>query len=161
MTAKKIATIALLSFTVVAVGVMFVKGRAPEPPADAVVTVSAEDILLRPDANIDVVYYFLTTQRCPSCQKIEAYTSEAVRNTFAGRIADKKMIWKTVNVDLRENAHFIRDYKLFTKSVIVVRYRDGRQVDWKNLDQVWMLLTDKAAFQDYVVREITAFVGEG
>ena len=160
MTAKKIATIALLSFTILAIGVILMKGRAPEPPTDANGTES-ESMLMQPDANIDVVYYFMTTQRCPSCEKIEAYTSEAVRNTFAGMIADKKMMWKMVNVDEPENAHFVRDYGLFTKSVVVVRYREGRQYDWKNLDQVWMLLNDKAAFQDYVVREITAFVGEG
>ena len=160
MTAKKIATIALLSFTILAIGVMLMKGRAPESPTDADGTES-ESMLMQPDANIDVVYYFMTTQRCPSCEKIEAYTSEAVRNTFAGMIADKKMMWKMVNVDEPENAHFVRDYGLFTKSVVVVRYREGRQYDWKNLDQVWMLLNDKAAFQDYVVREITAFVGEG
>mgnify|MGYP007070739912 CR=1 FL=1 len=34
--------------------------------------------LVVPNANIDIVYYFMTTQRCPSCMKIESYTKEAV-----------------------------------------------------------------------------------
>ena len=43
----------------------------------------------------------------------------------------------------------------------LVRYRDGKQVAWKNLEKVWSLLGDKAAFQEYITHEVDAFIGEG
>ncbi len=93
--------------------------------------------------------------------KIEAFTKEAVERDFAARLKNGTMIWKMVKVDETANRHFIQDYQLYTKSVVLVRYRNGKQVAWKNLDEVWNLLGDKAAFQNYIVEEVNAFFGEG
>jgi len=114
-----------------------------------------------PKADIDIVYYFMTTQRCPSCMKIESYTKDAVERTFSQNLKSGAMLWKMVNVDKPENNHFIKDYQLFTKSVVLVKIRGGKQVKWKNLDKVWELLNNKTAFQSYVVKEITAFREKG
>ena len=73
---------------------------------------------------------------------------------------NNSMLWEMVNLDKPENRHSIQDYQLFTKSVVLVRYRNGKQVVWKNLDQVWILLGDKTAFQDYIVKEVDAFIKE-
>ena len=105
-----------------------------------------------PNADIDIVYYFMTTQRCPSCMKIETYAKEAVEKTFASDLKKGSMVWKMVNVDKPENYHFIKDYQIFTKSVVLVRIRGGKQVGWKNLDKVWPLLNNKSAFKAYVVK---------
>ena len=113
------------------------------------------------DADIDVVYYFMTTQRCPSCMKIEAYTKETIMSSFTDNIEKCTLAWKMINVDDQENRHFIKDYQLHTKSVVLVRYRDGRQVTFRNLDRVWELLGDKTAFQTYVNHEISEFISEG
>ena len=77
---------------------------------------------------------------------------------FAGPIAEKRVVWRTLNVDEPENNHFVKDYGLYTKSVVVSEVQDGREVRWKNLDQVWKLLGDPAAFQGYVEREVQAFL---
>ena len=114
-----------------------------------------------PNANIDVVYYFMTTQRCPSCMKIESYTKEAVERTFAPALKNGSMVWKMVNVDSSENNHFIKDYQLVSKSVVLVKMKGGKQVSWKNLDKVWELLNNKSAFQSYVVKEVNAFKEKG
>ena len=114
-----------------------------------------------PKANVDVVYYFMTTQRCPSCKKIEAYTKEAVERSFAGDLKNGAMVYRMVNVDWRENNHFKKDYQVYTKSVVVVKIRDGKQTMWKNLVRVWELLFDKEAFQDYIVKEVKAFKEKG
>ncbi len=117
--------------------------------------------LVVPNANIDIVYYFMTTQRCPSCMKIESYTKEAVEKTFASDLKKGSMIWKMVNVDTPENNHFIKDYQLVSKSVVLVKMKGGEQVSWKNLDKVWPLLNNKAAFQAYVVKEVNSFREKG
>lgn len=108
--------------------------------------------------NVDIVYYFMTTQRCPSCMKIEAYTKEAVERDFAAAFKKGTMVWRMVNVDTPENNHFIKDYGLYTKSVVLVKMRNGKQVAWRNLDRVWQLLGDKARFQKYITEEVKKFV---
>jgi hypothetical protein len=115
---------------------------------------------LAPKANVNIVYYFMTTQRCVSCMKIEAYTKEAIEKGFAESLKKKDLVWRMVNVDESGNSHFIKDYQLFTKSVVLVKMLEGKQASWKNLDKVWELLNDKTAFQKYVTEEVKKFVGK-
>lgn len=106
-----------------------------------------------------VVSYLHNTTRCFSCIQIEDYTSWAVHQDFAMEIADGRLEWRVLNVDEPENAHFTKDYQLYTKSVILSWVEDGRETRWKNLERVWKLLDDQKQFQDYVVSEIRAFSG--
>jgi hypothetical protein len=106
------------------------------------------------------VTYFHTTARCTSCLKIEDLTNATMTTRFAGPIAEKRMVWRSLNLDEPGNDHFVKDYGLYTKSVVVSEVRDGREIRWKNLDQVWKLLGDPSAFQDYVEREVRAFLEE-
>jgi hypothetical protein len=80
---------------------------------------------------------------------------------FADALKRGSMVWRMVNVDQPANQHFIKDYELYTKSVVLVKMRDGKQAAWKNLDRVWELLNDQAAFQKYVTDEVKQFVEKG
>ena len=113
------------------------------------------------EANVVVVYYFMTTQRCPSCRAIEAYTKEAIEKGFTDALKKRDMVWRMVNVGDSGNAHFIKDYQLYTKSVVLVKIRDGKQVSWKNLDKVWALLGDQKTFMAYIVDEVKSFTEKG
>ncbi|HYN43215.1 MAG TPA: nitrophenyl compound nitroreductase subunit ArsF family protein [Thermoanaerobaculia bacterium] len=129
----------------------------PVPP---VPKAGAPPAALRPAVQPATIYvtYFRSTARCMSCLKIEDLTDAAMTTRFAGPIADKRVVWRTLNVDEPENNHFMKDYGLYTKSVVVSEVRNEREVRWKNLDQVWQLLGDPAAFQSYVEREVQAFL---
>lgn len=105
-----------------------------------------------------IVYYFMTTTRCPSCYKIENYTHSCILDRFADKLADGTMEWKMVNVDEKENAHFINDYQIFTKSVILSKISDGKEIEWKNLEKVWDLLSDQKEFYNYIETEIKNFL---
>jgi hypothetical protein len=105
-----------------------------------------------------VVTYFHTTVRCFSCIRIEDTTTASISEAFAREIAEGRLEWRVVNTDEPSNSHFVGEYGLFTKSVIVSDQREGREVRWKNLDQVWLLLDDPAAFRAYVEREVRAFL---
>ena len=109
-------------------------------------------------ANKTIVYYFHGKARCTSCVKIEQYTAEALQKGFAAPLKDGTMQWSMVDTDEKANAHFVKDYGLYTKSVVLVRVRDGRQISYKVLDKVWEHLNDKAAFIKYVQDETRAFV---
>ncbi|HEX6851664.1 MAG TPA: nitrophenyl compound nitroreductase subunit ArsF family protein [Candidatus Polarisedimenticolaceae bacterium] len=104
------------------------------------------------------VYYFYTTQRCASCRKIEAWTDEAVHAAWPEAVDSSAIEWVPLNLDEPANRHFVSDYRLFTKSVVVVELRNGEQVRWKNLPRIWELLMDRDAFRRYVRREVAAYL---
>ena len=128
---------------------------APKPAAAAGPAPAPAPVV--PPATVFVTY-FHTTARCASCLKIEDLTNATMTTRFAGPIAEKRIVWRLVNLDEPENAHYVKDYGLYTKSVVVTEVKEGREVRWKNLDQVWQLLGDPAGFQGYVEREVQAFL---
>lgn len=106
------------------------------------------------------VTYFHTTARCTSCIKIENLTEMTMTTRLSEPVAEKRVVFRSLNVDEPVNAHFVKDYGLYTKSVVVSEVKDGKEVRWKNLDQVWHLLGNPESFQDYVEREVQAFLGK-
>jgi len=110
------------------------------------------------DADRIVAYYFYAPPRCYSCVAIQAYTREAVETGFADKMKAGRLQWRTVDVSQPGNEHFIADFGLYTKSVVLVETRGGKTVRWKNLEKVWELLGDKGAFLDYVSGEVRSFM---
>jgi hypothetical protein len=103
-----------------------------------------------------IVYYFHGNMRCPTCYNLEQYAKEAVEASFADAIKNGALEWRTVNVETDGNEHFNDDYKLYTKSVIVSTWNDGREVSWKNLDKIWQLVHDERTYKEYITREVAA-----
>lgn len=101
------------------------------------------------------IYYFHGNYRCNTCRTIEAYAREAVTRSFAADLDAGRLDWQTVNVDEAANRHFIKDFGLYTRSLVVVDAKDPRH--FKVLEQVWTLVGDKPAFQRYVEQEIRGF----
>jgi len=106
------------------------------------------------DTGYVIAYYFHGTYRCSSCRAIEQYSHEAIEENFPYQLETKKLFFKAVNVDLSKNQHFIRDFQLYTRSLIIVEFKNGKQVGWKNLEKVWYYLYDRDAFHEYVRSEI-------
>jgi hypothetical protein len=105
-----------------------------------------------------VAYYFHGNFRCGSCRTIQQYSEEAIESHFGGALKSGVLRYETVNVDESANRHFVRDYQLVTRSLIIVAFKDGKQVQWKNLSGVWQHLSNKGAFHDYVKREIETYL---
>ena len=152
MNIKKIFTVALLLFVAGSIGYMIVNEKktetvAPEERIEPVSKTENEDVQ---QDNQLIVYYFHGDQRCPTCHKLETYAKEALDAYFADEIASKKIVWKIVNVDRTENSHFVQDYKLVTKSVVLSEVSNGKEVGWKNLDQIWQRVRDKDSYLQYI-----------
>lgn len=156
MRTKRIVTWVLLVFVVASVGYLAVSGTARKeaPPASAEGTREAES------GEKVVVYYFHATVRCRTCRTIEAYTEEAVRTGFADRLAEGTMEWRPLNVELPANRHYIDDFQLATRTVVVADVKDGVPRRWVKLDRVWQLVGDKQAFIDYIWDHTNDFLAE-
>ncbi len=103
-------------------------------------------------------YYLHGNARCVTCKKLEAYSLEALETGFADELADSSVVWRAINYDEDENKHYIDDYKLYTKTLILSREIDGKQVNWKNADKIWNLVRDKEKFVEYVQSETRAMI---
>jgi hypothetical protein len=102
-----------------------------------------------------VIYYFHGTSRCQTCRTIEAYADEAVKAAFGPELARGELLWQPLNVDESANEHFVKDYQLFTRSLVVVDGANPKR--FKNLERVWQLVGDKPVFMRYVQDEVRAF----
>lgn len=100
------------------------------------------------DNNI-TVYYFHSSIRCKTCINIERMTKEAVNLI-------PSTIFKAVNTDETNNKHYLTDYGLYTKSVVLVKPNG----EWKNLDKIWALVSSEYNFKDYITTETKNFMEE-
>lgn len=107
-----------------------------------------------------VVTYFHTTFRCSTCHKIENYSAAAVHSNFEDELQSEKLVWRVINVDEPLNKHFIKDYQMYSKHLIVSEVKDGREVRWKDLEKVWMLVRNQNKFENYVKTEISDWLKE-
>ncbi len=105
-----------------------------------------------------IAYYFHTNTRCSTCIKIEQYSHEAIEQGFPNEIKNGKLEMRVVNYENRENRHFIQDYKLVSKSLVLVNMVDGKQTKWTNLKMVWQLTGHKDAFLNYVRKEVRGYL---
>jgi hypothetical protein len=112
----------------------------------------------KPASHQVIVYYFHTTRRCETCRNFEAYTDELLKNYFPQELEKGTVVYRVINTDLPENNHFIDEYQLITKSIVLSDVREGKQVRWKNLDRIWELAHNKDDFVKYVRDEITLFL---
>ena len=105
-----------------------------------------------------IAYYFHGNRRCVSCRKIEAYTKDAIDSAFAADLKSGVLEWRVVNTDSAQNEHYLTDYKLYTKSVILSNLHDGKETRWKNLEKVWEFLGDRKEFAAYIKSELDSFL---
>ena len=108
-----------------------------------------------------VAYYFHTNTRCDTCRKIEAYSHEAIEEGFKTELQNGTLELRVVNYEEPENRHYIKDYKLVSKSLILANEVDGKQTEWTNLKLVWQLVKNKEPFLNYVRREVRNYLARG
>ncbi len=154
---KKLATIILMALVVAGVIAAILKTNGPQPRTAGVgeESVRVEEVL--PSDGV-VVTYFTTNVRCPSCRQIEQLTREAVdsRASASGQVVRFRLI----NTDEPNNQHYIDDYRLVSKTVIVATLRGGKETQWRNLQDVWLKLDDHEDFRQYVVGAIESALND-
>ncbi|MCX6902971.1 MAG: nitrophenyl compound nitroreductase subunit ArsF family protein [Verrucomicrobia bacterium] len=105
-----------------------------------------------------IAYYFHGTMRCETCLKIEKQARETIERQFQKEIYEKRLVFKPVNYDKPENAHFLKDYKLPCPSLVVVRQKGGKDEKWKLLGETWDLIANPFKLNEYVEREVGKIV---
>lgn len=171
MNIKKILTAILLTFAIGSIVYMIARenankptdpGAGDNPPAPVVQTEdpSPSAVQIAGPARQLIVYYFHGNMRCQTCHKLESYAKEAIETCFAEDLASEQIQWRAVNVDIPENEHFVTDYQLVTKSVVLSQIADGKEIKWKNLDRIWNLVSDKSKYIEYICDSVQTSLEE-
>ncbi|MGB7631485.1 MAG: nitrophenyl compound nitroreductase subunit ArsF family protein [Candidatus Deferrimicrobium sp.] len=171
MKGKKLLTGFLLVFVIASVGFLLLKeshrgSQARSSQSSEAVAVSEGSVpvpALRGDATLGpgkrvVAYYFHVRVRCASCIKIESLSGKAIRRGFPEELRTGLLVFREVNVEEPGNRYFIDDYCLTSQSLVIVEYRDGRQVRWKNLEKVWTFLGSEKEFISYVQESVSSYM---
>lgn len=151
MNAKKIVRNLLLLFAVGSLVYMAVKeagARRASPGPDF-----ATAAQITPATKL-VVYFFSEGKECATCEQIPLYTRAALEGNFANELKSGEIVWSPIDVDEPRNAHYIDEYQIFAKAIVLSRITDGRQSRFKNLVRIWDYVNDKSAFIDFVTKEI-------
>lgn len=139
---KNILTVVLLAF--VAASVAFVLAKEIRGKGgNAAVPAEAQQLPVRKD--VMTVYYFHGTQRCMTCNRIEQLARAVIESKFAEALKDGRVIFQSVNIDEPVNAHFVQDFQLATRTVVM--QRNGR---FEKFDDVWMLVHEPDKFAAYI-----------
>ena len=162
MKIKRIITSILIAFVIISIAFVIVKESKPKQQRETVASIPKATVSESSTTknqkkdNYVIVYYFHGNMRCRNCIAFEQYTKEALDKFFAEKMKEGKLIYKVVNVDDNENEHFVSDYSLTTKSVVLVQLAAGKEVKWKNLDEIWKLVANKELFINYIKSEINS-----
>ena len=113
------------------------------------------------DGNAQVIaYYFHGSFRCPTCHNLEQYAKETIENNFKKELAEGTLVFKAVNVEEKGNEHFVNDYQLYTKSLVLSLAKDRKEIKHKNLTKIWEHVRNKEKYINYIKSEVDTFLGE-
>ena len=153
MKIKPVITAILLGFVAASIAMLTFGNSDTSEPKDETTQST------RP--NRVIIYYFHGNVRCVTCRAIEQQTIDAIRSKYPDQLHDGSLELKTVNVEDPGNRHFVQDYKLVTRSVVLSRIVDGKETSWKNLERVWELVREKDEFRTYIQQGTQAFMESG
>lgn len=154
MTVRSALTGALLLFVAASVGILATKEFRGNPATTGGPSAPAAH---HPDpVRKVVVYYFTGKVRCAACRTIEELSRKSIEENFSAELLDGRLQFLVLNVDKPENAHFIEEYQLAASALVLVETKEGKQVGWKNLQEVWTLAGDETLFITYVREQVSA-----
>ncbi len=109
-----------------------------------------------------VSYILIGSKRCFTCKRIEAWTRESVESGFEKEIQEGTVAFRIVDGDLPANKHYIDDYQMAFKTVVIEKLQGNKVKDWKRLDEVWQLIRqDKASFDSFLRANVRSMLSKG
>lgn len=172
MPAKKIVSTLLIVFVVASLGIMIFREQKARPSGNCNSSSTCEVPVIAPpklthtqpatqpaqNSSTVVVYYFHSDMRCRTCTLFEKYTKETLTSHFQKQLETGRLQFQIVNTDKPQNAHYIEDFQLFTKSVVVTLNQDNKITEYTNLKDIWNHVSDPQAFADYISANVRKYL---
>jgi len=157
---KKFFTAFLICFVIVAIAWVVVNPQQAADPPESMESIESATFQKPDPGPQTVVFYFHGEKRCRTCLQIESSTNAAIEESFSLELDSGDLELRSVNFDLKANQHYRDDFELTFGTVVVANYLDGEVLNYRNLEKVWDLVWDDAAFREYI-EENTFAVLEG
>lgn len=145
----------LLGFVLISIG--FAMGK--EVGRRSVTKSDSDTVPSQAPGDKVIAYYMHGTFRCITCNKIEATAKEVVQTKFAREIKEGRLEWKVAN--FQEDDALAKRYNIATSTLVLIQRKDGRDIRFEKLEQIWNLVNNKPAFVSYVQGEINAYLKGG
>ena len=81
-----------------------------------------------------------------------------IASRFAAEAALERLVFKPVNYEQPENAHFLEDYQLGGPSLVLVRQKGGNDVERQVLGQTWDFAHVPPQLDLYIEEETSKFL---
>lgn len=104
------------------------------------------------------VYYMHSTFRCETCNTIEAMTRDLLDNEYAQEIESGLIRWQ--EVDFQKDKTLARRFDIAASCIVVANVRDGEYREFQRLDNVWTLLNNSSAFDQYIRNAIDVYLAQ-
>ena len=156
MIAKQIVRSVLL---IVVLGSLAIWGNREYQKSQAAAVPAASEELPVVTGDQVVMTYFISGTRCESCKKIEVLTKETAEKDFADALASGKLVFRVIDTGEPGYEHFVKDYQITSKTVILSHRKDGRETEWADMAKVWDLLDDAPGFHTYLGTQVRAYLG--
>ncbi len=102
--------------------------------------------------------YFHGTNRCYTCNLMEGYIRDVIKESFSKEISEKRLTFQNYNVDEPAYNHYIRDYQLQSISLFLSLTNDGKEEKYENINKIWQLAKNETMFKNYIRSEIKRFL---
>jgi len=132
------------------------KDNVNSPDETAVVAEEKEIPDVKKADRIEVIN-FHATQRCVSCTTLGKLSEKTITERFANEVASGKIIFKSVNVELRKNTEIVNLYQASGSSLYINAVKDGKNNIVQNV-KVWQYLSDEIAFTNYLETKLRSLL---
>jgi hypothetical protein len=87
---------------------------------------------------------------------MERLAAEVIDDRFGERQRDGSVVFRAVNLETDATRHFISDFEMANKAVVMVERSGGKNLAWRRLDAIWEKIADDAEYSDYIADNLTA-----
>lgn len=120
------------------------------------------NVLAASEANSSTViaYYFHRTIRCAGCLEIEAVARQVIETRLAEPLSHATLMWIPFNLDEPGGKEFEKEFDVHGSTLVLTREQNGHRTKYKKLGKTWDFLQQPAALEEYIRKEVEAFLNE-
>jgi actin-related protein len=139
--------------------IIFPKNDSPTAsPGSNTVTESSAYRSVEPADKIEVVH-FHATEQCSSCIAVGKYAKQTITEKFPEEYASGKIVFKEINVDLKENQDIVTKYQARGSSLFVNAIRNEKDSIEEDTT-VWRLVTLPDRYLSYFDGKLKGLLGK-
>ena len=124
--------------------------RPVDPTADAIAKAQV------------VVTFFREEEPCDTTKRVEQMCRNAVAAGFGSELNSGEVVYRVICAMLPENDHYLDDYEIGEKALIVARQENGKECEFVACHDIWILFEEETSeFDAYVQQQIRDYLAKG